>query len=371
MNFLSLILKNVLRHRLRTLLTMAGISIGIATIIMLGAVADGVTNTFSDITGAGEADFIVVQANAADLVFSNVDEEYLEVLSQHPHIRAVTGTLVGMAQMPNTPFFMLFGLEEDSDLITSGAIIQGTKFSPGSREVVLGKIAATGLGLRVGDTVHFFGQEHLVVGIYETGSNVQDGGAAMDLKSLQTLLNKPGKITMISVWTKPGTDINLLTQDLDEMYHNQLITIKSAEEINRVDQGADLIKAASWMMSSLAVVIGGIGVMNTMIISVYDRIREIGVLKALGWKRRSIIKMILGEAALVGLGAVVIGSLLGVAVLQIAAQAPAVKSLLAPQYSLALWLRATLVALLVTLLGGLYPAWSAANLRPIEALRYE
>lgn len=371
MTYIGLIGKNVFRHKVRTLLTMLGISIGIATIIMLGAVADGVTTSFDSLMGSGGADFIVAQANAADLAFSVIEQSYAEKIAQIPGVKSVSGSLMGMVQTQGIPFFIVFGIEPGSELLTDEALTSGRLFLPDSDEAVLGRIAALNLGLGIGDTIEIYGRSLTVTGIFETGSNMQDGGAAVNLGLLQVLTRREGKFTMLSVWAETGTDTKKLAGLVEERFGNDLTTISSAEEISKVDQGADLMNAASWMMSTLAVVIGGIGVMNTMIISVYDRIREIGVLKALGWRRFSIVRMILGEAVLVGLGAVLIGSVVGVVVLSLVMQFPAVRSLLQPEYSLGLWVRASSVAVLVTLIGGVYPAVRAANLSPIEALRYE
>jgi putative ABC transport system permease protein len=158
---------------------------------------------------------------------------------------------------------------------------------------------------------------------------------------------------------------------IERTFGGELVTITSIAEISKADKGMDTINAASWLISALAIVIGGIGVMNTMIISVYDRVREIGVLKALGWRRRSIIRLILSEAAAIGLGSVLVGTAIAVPVLKLASLAPVVKSFLTPAYSPELWLQATAVAVLVAVIGGIYPAYRAANLSPVEALRYE
>lgn len=366
----GLIIKNVLRQKTRTLLTLLGISIGIATIIALGSVADGLKQTFQGILTTGEADFLIAQAGSADMAFSRIDESRLEELRGIDGMAAVEGMVLGITNYKGNPYFMVMGLAEPAVELGGFNVTEGRMASEAG-EIALGKIARSSTELRIGDTMDLFGESVEVVGFYETGEQMPDAGGVMGLETVRELTKSGDKITLAFASAERGADINELTEYIDTRFSGELITIKSVDEVSRVDQGAEVVDAASWMISVLAIVIGGIGVMNTMIISVYDRIREIGVLKAVGWRRRTVIAMVLGEAAIIGFAAVGVGSLLALAVLVPLSNSAVVQSFLSPSYTWELWARATAVALLVSILGGLYPAWRAANFSPVEALRYE
>lgn len=371
MRLVGLILKNVGRQKTRTGLTLLGISIGIATIIALGAVADGLSETFSGIINTGEADFIVTQAGASDLTFSRVSEDRLDDLRAEDEIAQVEGANIGMTQLGDNPFFMVLGLTPEGAEFGGFTITEGQMFDPDSDQVILGKVASASLEKGVGDSVEIFGIDYDIVGVYESGEQIQDGGAAMSLQTVQRGTQSEGFVTLAFVQAAEDADIAGLTKRLDAQWEGELVTIKNVDEISRTDQGAEIINGATWMISALAVIIGGIGVMNTMIISVFDRVREIGVLKAVGWRRRTVIFMVLGESILLGLGSVVVGSVFALAVLIPLSNVDVVRTFLQPSYSIGLWGRATAVAVLVSIVGGLYPAWRAANLSPVEALRYE
>jgi putative ABC transport system permease protein len=126
-----------------------------------------------------------------------------------------------------------------------------------------------------------------------------------------------------------------------------------------------------WAISALAILVGGIGMMNTMIMSVFERTREIGTLRALGWRRRKVLAMVFKESLALGLIGVVMGIvlawLLGLAMQQI----PMWGSWLAVILTPGLLAQALIIAVTLGAVGGLYPAWRAANLSPVEALRYE
>jgi putative ABC transport system permease protein len=124
-------------------------------------------------------------------------------------------------------------------------------------------------------------------------------------------------------------------------------------------------------ISFLAVAVGGIGVLNTMLMSVLERTREIGVLRALGWRRRRVLGMIINESLLLGLLGGLVGILVAYGLTFLLNQIPMIGSILTPKWELVIFLRAVAVALLLGLLGGLYPAYRATRLQPVEALRYE
>lgn len=367
----ELILKNVLRQKTRTLLTLLGISIGIATILTLGAVADGMTASFGGVVQSGEADFIVTQAGSSDLSFSRIGVDQVDDLETEDGIAQVEGVALGITQYETNPFFMVFGVTPSGLEFGGFSLVDGRGYREGADEIVLGKIASANTGKGIGDTIELFGTSYEVVGTYETGEQMQDGGAILPLETVQKNVKSEGDVTLALVRAEEDVDITELTARIDSEHEGELVTIKNADELSRVDQGGEIIDGATWMISALAIVIGGIGVMNTMIISVFDRVREIGVLKAVGWRRRTVMLMVLGEAVIIGLAAVVVGSGLAMAVLVPLSKVDVVQSFLQPSYTWALWGRATAVAIVVSVVGGLYPAWRAANLSPVEALRYE
>ena len=125
-------------------------------------------------------------------------------------------------------------------------------------------------------------------------------------------------------------------------------------------------------ISFLAMFIGGLGMLNVMLMSVLERTREIGVLRSLGWRRRQVIGMILAEALVLGVVGGICGILLGVGMAWGLTQLPGtIGEMIVPQHSVEMFAQALAVALATGGLGGLYPAWRATRMRPVEALRYE
>jgi putative ABC transport system permease protein len=194
----------------------------------------------------------------------------------------------------------------------------------------------------------------------------------MPLETLQNLTGNQNKVSNIAVKIDNNANITQVGNSIGEAYPNELSTTTAADQANRINSALGYIDTATWAISLLAIIIGGVGVINTMIMSVFERTREIGVLKAVGWRSRRILGMILGESIVLTLVAGTVGTIVGiVGVNAVLAYSSSFGSIIQPVYSLDLFIRAYGIAFLVGILGGIYPAYRASKLAPTEALRYE
>jgi putative ABC transport system permease protein len=157
--------------------------------------------------------------------------------------------------------------------------------------------------------------------------------------------------------------------ELNEAYPDISFSLTSefSESLNDFQTMMDLVQ----QVSSLAVFVGGLGMLNTMLMSVLERTREIGVFRALGWRRRRVLGMVLGEALVLGAIGGLLGVLVGLGLGEGVKQVPGLLGSIDPVYTPRLFLQALVVALGAGLAGGLYPAWRATRMQPVEALRYE
>jgi putative ABC transport system permease protein len=371
LSFTALVLKNLFRQRIRTTLTVIGISVGIAAIVALGVVTSSLKTSQSEVIQVGGADFLVVQKGAADLSFSTVSGSDVNELARLPGIVLAQGALFDITRVAANPYFFLLGRNLRDVQMAPPVLLSGDLWSSDSAdEILLGKDAASALNVKVGDTVTVDRRELRVVGIYSTGRTYEDRGGYAPLPVVQEMTFKPGVVTGIYVSVEEGTDPKAVANEVERAFPN-LTTISDVSETSKVDQGVAVLDALNVAISVLAVGIGAIGVMNTMIMSVYERTREIGVLRAVGWSSSRIIRMIIGES----LALCLIGSLAGIALGILATRAllqiEIVRSLLVPEYPSGIFLRAFGVAVVVALVGALYPAIRAVRLTPLEALRYE
>jgi ABC-type antimicrobial peptide transport system permease subunit len=124
-------------------------------------------------------------------------------------------------------------------------------------------------------------------------------------------------------------------------------------------------------LTALTLLVGGIVMMNVMVMSVFERRQEIGVLRALGWRRRRVLRLVLAESLALSLLSGLLGLLIGVGLSLLFTLEPSTGAFLAFAYSPGILAQTLALALALGAIGGLYPAWRAANLPPAEALRYE
>jgi putative ABC transport system permease protein len=368
--FSSFILKNLLRERVRTLLTVLGIAVGITTVVALGVVTDGFTRTAGQIIDRGGASFMVVQRGAADMTFSSLPEADVEVVARKPGVARAFGALMHVSKVEQVSYFPLTGIApaELPSVVTN--LRTGRLPVDGADEIVLGQQAASVLHTGLGDHVRIAGHALLVVGLYQSSAQWDAGGAYSSLATVQRLSGRRGTVSAVYVLPAARVDAGALAARIERELPTAT-TISSVSEYGKVDQGYQMLGAVQLAIELLAVGIGAIGVTNTMIMSVFERTREIGILRAVGWSRRRIMLAVLGESVALCVIASVVGAVLGTVAGRLVTDLPQIRTLIAPSYDVSIYLRALASGLFVGLLGAAYPSVRATRLTPMEALRHE
>ncbi len=370
-----MITKNLIRRRGRTLLTVLGISIGVAAIISLGALANGLEAGYDSMLSGSKADLVLSQPDAFDISMSAVDEEIGQAVLNLPEVVDASGMLQGIVQAEGVPYFYIFGFPEDSFLLGRFDIVEGAGLDSRQarrsrgRPLLLGSAAAEAMNKGVGDTLRIFESVFRIVGIYQTGGTLEDSGAVIRLRDAQSLLGRTRQVSLYYVRLRDPDLRQRFIARAERLWPD--LSISSTEELANKQQMGDFMRGYVWAIAGLAIVIGGVGMMNAQLMSVMERTREIGVLRAVGWQRWRVLVLILGEALAVSLAGGLLGIGLGFLGLWAFSDVIVFFGATTSSISPGLLMQALVVVLGLALVGGLYPAWRAARLQPIEALRYE
>ncbi|NUM45267.1 MAG: ABC transporter permease, partial [Anaerolineales bacterium] len=369
-----MILKNLFRRKGRTLLTIFGIAVGVAAIIGLGAMADGLEAGYGAMLSGAKADLVLSQPDSFDISYSAVDETLGAELAVMPEVDRVAGMLQGFVTAEGSPVLFVFGHPLDSFILDRFQIKDGISLT--DREatrargtpVLLGTAAAESFHKAVGDTLVLGGQTFRIIGLYETGDPFEDAGVVLELREAQEILGKPRQVSLFYVQLKDLALSDRLIERAARLWPDY--ALKSTDDFTNSQIMDDSLRVFVWVIAGLAILIGGVGMMNAQLMAVVERTREIGVLRAVGWRSGRVMGLLLGEALIVGLAGGVLG--IGLGWLSIYTYSDFLGVFGATtDISPALIQNAFITVLVLGLVGGLYPAWRASRLEPVEALRYE
>jgi len=320
----------------------------------------------------GRADFTIAQKNVADLLASSIDATVVPRIEAVPGVASVVGVLIGTTNLnADNPQFLEIGIDPAKLADFGVSIVSGQSFAASAKDqLMLGWRAAQSLHKRVGDTLTIENNTYRVTGIYSTGQALGDLGSMLPLEWFQTYQRQPGQYTLLFVEATPGTNIPALQARIDAD-NPQLTTIRTVEQFGRADRSLALIRGAARGSTVLAIAIGAIVVMSAMTIAFVERIREFGVLAAIGWPRWRVMAMILAEALTIGLLGAAGGAFLSWVAVRSVQNLPSLRGVLHPVFRGSDYARALATAAAMSILGGLYPALRAALTQPMEQLRNE
>ena len=271
---------------------------------------------------------------------------------------------------------LAYGWKADSYEFESLKILSGQRFRDDQPEVMMGDLLAENLSKKVGDKLDLQGSSFTVTAVYHGGSALEADAIILPLDQLQQLSSLQGKVSTFHVRLQP-VPIGESPEDYIKRAQAQieaalpgLRAVPAAERASN-NQFVRLAHASAWGTSSIALLIGILGIANTMSMSVFERTREIGILRALGWKKGHVLVLIQLEAAVLGLGGGFLGVFFGWGALRLLAALPQTASIVSASLPLPLLAEALGIAILAGLIAGALPAWRGASLSPVEALRHD
>lgn len=404
--YFQLALKTLRRRRLRSWLTMIGIFIGIAAVVSLISLGTGMQNAIETQFFHLGADKLTIEVKGpvngppglnSDIELTDGD---LRVVRHSNGIEVATGRIlesitVKFNEKERHPY--LASLPQDlkeramvSDVANVGddKILYGRSLKPEDQFKVMmsedyyNDKNFNGKALRVGDKILINNQSVDVVGFYKkTGNPLVDHSFVMNEDAMRRLLNIPDRVNMIIAKVLPGADIDIVADNVEKDLRNYR-NVKVGKEDFEVQTGAQILDTFKTILSivtavlvgiaAISLLVGSIGIMNTMYTSVLERRREIGVMKAIGAKNRNVLTIFLIESGVLGLLGGAIGIFLGIffsKTVEIISTRALGTTLIQSYFPWYLILGALLFSFLIGSIAGTFPALQAAKLPVVEALR--
>jgi putative ABC transport system permease protein len=370
MIFLKLILTNLSRHRIRSFISIAGIAFSVAAMLTIVTILQGAVGMFSSILSS-DSEIIVFERNVSDLFFSNVPADAVHEIAGWPMVQHADPVLFGIVSSSDHPIITCFGVTSKDARIRNATWVKGDRanFAQNSDDVVLGERAAEFLAAKLGSRVQIGHGTFHVIGIVKTTNGFEDGGVFMPLSSAQNFFHKENSSSVITVKLRNKDDASAFKSMIKAKFSN-LIALED-EEFTRSYSQFRILKATAWAVGGCGLLLGGLGVANTMIMSVFTRIREIAILRVNGFSNPQIAGMIFGESAFVSIFGAITGLLIGTAFLLALRLVPALHGYVDVTIQPIVLLIVILLALLTGVAGALYPAFYAMRIRAVEALRFE
>ena len=389
-------------NKLRSFLTVLGIIIGVMAVVIMVAVGETVQKSITDQFSSLGTNTIVIRAGAARSAGVRTGNKQTltiqdsEQIKRLPDVMAITPAQMGNSQViygNKNWATMILGTNPDYSAIQDidveyGAFFDETAVKNAATYAVIGPDTATELGLPenpVGEIIRIQNMPFVVIGVMkargDSAFGSQDDMIIIPVTTLKKRLQGskfPDSVTMIALKIFPDADNNVVIEQLTSLLR-QRHRIKDGDEddfqitdmkqiMETMDTVTGYLKLLLIAIAAVSLLVGSIGIMNMMLVSVAERTREIGVRKAIGARENVIIIQFLSESVMISFIGSMIGLILGVGLSQGVG-----RFILGYNVPFSIWpvLLSVTVAVVVGLSSGVMPAIKAAKLNPIDSLRYE
>jgi putative ABC transport system permease protein len=403
-----LIIKSLRRKKMRSFLTSLGIIIGISSVLIIMSVGKGAESlVVNQIEGIG-SDLIAILPGAADdegppasamglVITTLTDGDTKAIVKRVPEIEVAASYLRGVASVTwqnktdDTSFLGITAnyLAVESTETIKGRFINQEEEDQTAKVVVLGYSVAEDLFSNnnpLGEKVKVNKESFRVIGVMEergvVGFQNQDDQVFVPLTTAQKILMGVNHVSFVRAKPKAGSDPRFVIEQTKQVLRDQHgINDPSKDDfsVRSAEEGLDVLKTVTGainyflaMVAAISLIVGGIGIMNIMLVSVAESTKEIGLRKAVGAKQRDISMQFLMQTIILTLLGGVIGIIIGVLISWLVA---VVATYLGYDWDFIVTLDSIIMALaftfVVAISFGWYPAQKAAKLQPVEALRYE
>lgn len=383
MKLFDIVLGHIRRKRMRFIFLSATLTFGVAAIVAMFAVTDSMSRQVEERLNRFGANIVMMpQRESLPLVYGGmslgdvgVEVSYFEqeslgairTIKNNRNLGVISPKIVGVVDVKDDRVLMVGAmLEEELALKSWWTFIGAFPDAPG--EIAAGHDAAAKLGLSVGDTLEIMGRPFTLTAVLNPSGGSDDAVLLGDLSEVQQLLGREGEISLVEIAAFcRGCPVSEMVLQIAEKFPGARVTALSQAVMSKM-QSVDMIRSFGFGVMVFVMVTGALLVFMITTSSVNERVREIGIFRAIGFRRSHIMEVMLLETLVAGGVAALFGILLGNGLARLLV--PMMLKGVAPSavnWEMAAW--TLVVTLAVVLMAGIFPALKASRLDPTEALR--
>lgn len=366
-------LRNIRRTPLRSFFTLFSVSLIIMLYTVLTSVGNSFTHQISRMLEQQDIDIVVQAKYAATPVTSIIDNSTVKGITKIDGIHSYDSLLIGKKRLEGKSRVFILGVSDFNTFAQRLGfnITKGRAMSDGAREIVVGDKMAKVFGVDVGDEVELdSNKKYLIVGIYSSWLNFLNAGIVINVKAAQELMHKPDKISLLFLTLDDTTKTSKIIHEINKQFPD-MRAIESQQLPNYLGAVKNMFYFSK-IVSVMTLIIAVAVLLNTFIMAINERTKEIGILSAIGWPRHMIVMIFLTESLLLSFSGGIIGYLCAYPVMWILLRNFASISMFLPDApTIGILIDVLLMSFFVGLLSVLFPALYGTKINIAKAIHHE
>jgi putative ABC transport system permease protein len=372
MNIAYFLVKDIFRKKLRALLTILGISIGVCVCIVMLGIGESIKRSFGDLYSKSQIDIAIQEKDQLSILLGRVDADVSRRIRALPAIEDAGAVLLYVHKL-NKAAVPVFGWEPDTFLFDTVELTQGRLPLAGKKEAMVGVVLMRTLEKDHIKQIKIRGGTFEVVGAFKSSSPFEQSAVVLSLGDLQPVLREEGRASFVNVKLKPAyrndgaieralKDIQEALPSIEAMRADAFV----AEKSKFIVMGEKF----SLLVSVITLIAVALGLANTMVTSSFEKKKFLSILLALGWPRLMIAALFICESLVVAFIGGALGIFLGFKVTAYIFSLSSVQAFV-PELSFLFILKIVAMLLSSALFAGLVPTWITLNSNPVEVIRSE
>ncbi len=364
-------LRNILRTPLRSFFTIFSIAMIVSMYTILTLIANSFTTQVTHAIDAGDIDLIVQSRFSATPLSSEISQTLVDEIASDPDIKNAGSIVLGKKRLPDRSIVFVFGFSDFAH--TAGkvgiAMVEGRLYRPHSHELIIAQRLMKNKNLKIGEDIKLSEDApYRITGNYNSWISFFNSSIIMDLEEARALLHKPGKTSMLFLSLKNPARLQEVMQRLNRHY-TSLLAVKSRDFTGTLGALKNMFYLSD-IIAAIALVVASAILINTFLMAINERTREIGILNAIGWNRRMIVTIFMIESLILTLTGGILGFVISYGMLRYIQKAYNDISFYLPQtIDLHLFGIGMLMCIVIALVSALFPALYASRISIAKALR--